>query len=198
MAHLNEVPLGVGAVTTARPRAWLLWISPLLAVPAAGLLLMNAQKDHWQFAPASLALPFVALLAAGLLALLPFAVWRLRRGAWLQGSVLVVRGFRTRRVDLATATDIRTDLHFNRLSRVSRAVPVLLVRHTGGWVRMQLATDDGRLLLADQLACLAGVLLRSPAPNAAAVAGRLCQAAHRQAVAGRIGAAPVPQTPIAA
>ncbi|WP_163572126.1 hypothetical protein [Fodinicola feengrottensis] len=87
MAHLNEVPLGVGAVTTARPRAWLLWISPLLAVPAAGLLLMNAQKDHWQFAPASLALPFVALLAAGLLALLPFAVWRLRRGAWLQGSV---------------------------------------------------------------------------------------------------------------
>jgi hypothetical protein len=189
MAHLNEVSLGAGAVTNGRPRAWLLWISPLLGVPAAGLLLMNAQKDNWHLAPASFALPAAALLLGALAVLLPVAFWRLRRGAWLQGSVLVVRGFRTRRVDLSTATDIRTDLHFSRLSR---AIPVLLVRHTGGWIRMQLATDDGRLLLADQLACLAGVLSSSPAPNAAAVAGRLCQAAHRQAAAGRIGSAPIP------
>ncbi|WP_163572125.1 hypothetical protein [Fodinicola feengrottensis] len=86
--------------------------------------------------------------------------------------MLVVRGFRTRRVDLATATDIRTDLHFNRLSRVSRAVPVLLVRHTGGWVRMQLATDDGRLLLAGRASpassCAPPPRTRPPSPAASA------------------------------
>ena len=191
MAHLNEVSLGVGAVTNARPRMWLLLISPILALPAGGMLMMAAQKNHWTLELAAWTLAAAVLLAA-LIAVLPVAVWRLRRGAWLQGSVLVVRGFRTRRVDLSTATDIRTDLHFSRLTRTGRAIPLLLVRDAGGWVRMQLSTDDGRLLLADQLACLAGVLLRSPAPNAPAVAARLCHAAQRQAAAGRVGTQPIP------
>ncbi|WP_163509256.1 hypothetical protein [Fodinicola acaciae] len=177
MAHLNQVSLGAGAVTHTRPRLWLLLASCVVVVPA-GVLLMAAQMNHWTLDAGFLAVP----LAAAALLLLPLAFWRLRRGAWLQGSVLVVRGFRTRRVDLSTATDVRTDLHFSRLSR---AVPVLLVRHGGGWVRVQLATDDGRLLLADQLACLAGELLRSPAPNAHAVAARLCHAAQRQLAASR-------------
>lgn len=184
MAHLNQVSLGVGAVTNTRPRLWLLLASGVVVVPAAALL-MAAQMNHWSLNPSFLALPVATLIGLALMALLPLAIWRLRRGAWLQGSVLVVRGFRTRRVDLTTATDIQTDLHFSRLTRAGRAIPVLLVRHGGGWVRMQLATDDGRLLLADQLACLAGVLLRSSAPNAHAVAARLCLAAQRQLVAGR-------------
>jgi len=192
MAHLNEVSLGVGAVTNARPRMWLLAISPILAVPTGGLLMMAAQQNHWALGLAMWGVPVVALLVAALGALVPVALWRLRRGAWLQGSVLVVRGFRTRRVDLTTVTDIRTDLHFSRLTRAGRAIPLLLVRDAGGWVRMQLATDDGRLLLAGQLACLAGVLLRSPAPNAPAVAARLCQAAQRQAAAGRVGTQSLP------
>ena len=114
-------------------------------------------------------LPVLGLLAYALTWL---ALREPRHAAWLDGTVLRVRGpFRTRSCDLATARDLWVR-RASIWSRHAGPVPTLIARKDddGRSVRLPLVGSDGRALSQEERALLAGAIdagVSSPESRAA-------------------------------
>ena len=102
-------------------------------------------------------LPVLALVAYGLAWL---ALREIRHAAWLDGTVLWVRGpFRTRACDLATARDLAVR-RSSFWSRHAGTVPMLVARQDddGRKVRYALVGSDGRALSQEERLRLADAI----------------------------------------
>ncbi len=105
--------------------------------------------------------------------LLFFAV---RRAAWVDGSVLAVRGFRTRSVDLVEARSVTVT---SKGQSAARRVPLILVTGPRGTIRLPLRRRGGALIAPAEMHLLATTLSAGRCPGAAeAVAWLRALAVH--------------------
>lgn len=138
--------LGAGPVPSVLLAAAAVWGA--LALLCAGSLItsvVHLADDPWGRLAT---LPAQALILYGIAW---HALREVRHAAWLDGTVLYVRGpFRVRCCDLATARDLRIRRSSLR-SRHAGAVPVLVARgdDDGRSVRYPLVASDGQALPYD-------------------------------------------------
>ncbi|GAA1799286.1 hypothetical protein GCM10009682_21150 [Luedemannella flava] len=166
--------LSVGYGTTRRRRLVLLSIYGAMLLPAGcclGALLSlittnlfvrsQAENPAWS-------------VACGLLVALPLGAFPVlmmvritRLAAWLEGTRLTVRQFRTRSVDLRTARSVRLDTILER-GPANSAVrsPVMTVVGPEGSVKLMLRGRDGALLPAPEMIALADALSTTACPGA--------------------------------
>lgn len=121
------------------------------------------------------AVAFVPLLAGAVVSVT-------RSAAWLEGTTLVVRWMRTRRCELSTA-EVAADIVRDDLLH-GPPIPRLVVRGPGGGarLRLELRTNDLRLLPAAELRALAAALTAQGRPEgspAARLADHLRRLADR-------------------
>jgi hypothetical protein len=151
----SGVRLGAGDVPAASVgKAAVLGV---LAVLCAGAFISGAVGLFSDPGRQVLALPVLAVVCYGLAWL---ALREIRHAAWLDGTVLWVRGpFRTRGCDLATARILRIR-HSSVWSRHAGPVPTLVaVRDDDGHgVRYPLVTSDGSALPLDLRAQVADAI----------------------------------------
>jgi hypothetical protein len=155
--------------------AWVLALA-LVAAPVAVAVSVMASAAVGQLnhtAGRAVGLALAALLLGGWGYRVAAAV---RRGAWLEGTVLVVRGpLATRRADLAVA-----GVALDAVTVRGRTVPVLVAGAGRRPAGLPLRSRDGPLLAPDLLEAIAAAIDAGPRPEPLATRAHLVSSSLRR------------------